>query len=156
MTSRTLFRYFSAAFVFLAIVLYPGCSTGQQQAIELSQNGPTVLNARAEPGVVVLNRDLLPNRPAEVLADVKDFKSNILDVRLKFEDVPMEVPMQNIGGTTWRAELTPQQLQQLAISGKTVKYAATVVARNTKGETTTGSEPIYVAVRTPDLAAQYG
>jgi len=156
MTSRTLFRYFSAAVVFAAVVLYPGCSTGQQQAIELSQNGPTVVNARAEPGVIVLNRDLLPNRPAEVLADVKDFKSNILDVRLKFQDVPMEVPMQNIGGTTWRAELTPQQLQQLAISGQTVKYAATVVARNTKGETTTSPEPIYVAVRTPDLAAQYG
>src|SRR6185437_9169558 len=92
MTLKNLIRYFCGAIVFASIVLYPGCSTGQQSPIQLSNNGPTVVGARSVPGVVVLNRNLQPQQPAEVLADVKDFKSNILDVRLKFNDVPMDIP----------------------------------------------------------------
>src|SRR6185437_14850888 len=153
---NNMLRYACGAVVFAAIVLFPGCSTGQQSPVQLSSNGPTIVNARSAPTVVVLNRDLQPNQPAEFLADVKDFKSNILDVRLKFSDVPMEIPMENIGGTTWKDELTPQQLQQLAISGKTVKYQASIIARNTKGDTATSTEPVTVAIETPDLGAQYG
>ena len=117
---------------------------------QLSANGPTVINARAEPGVIVLNSDMQPMSPAQVIADVKDFKSRVTDVRLKFLDVPLEVPMENIGGTAWRAELTPQELQMLAVSGKTVKYRARSWLPRTPAEISLqATEPLFVAVKAP-------
>lgn len=144
------------SFLFLVCVM-AGCSSAQQGPvpIQLSANGPTVINARPEPGVIVLNSDMQPMNPAQVIADVKDFKSRVTDVRLKFLDVPLEVPMENIGGTAWRAELTPQELQMLAVSGKTVKYRAIVVAKNANGDKSPAMEPLFVAVKAPQRAT-YG
>ena len=63
--------------------------------------------------------------------------------------------MENIGGTMWRAELTPQELQMLAVSGKTVKYNANVVAKNADGEMSKAL-PVTVAVKAPDYTHQFG
>jgi hypothetical protein len=122
----------------------------------ISENGPNVLNARSEPQVVTLNKDLQPVEPGEVIADVKDFKHQITDVRLKFRNLPIEVPMENIGGTTWKAELTPGQLQMLAVSGKTMKYDADVIATNIDGKTAQTKDPVIVAVAAPDLGHGIG
>jgi hypothetical protein len=140
----------------ISALIISGCSTGSQKPVQISSNGPTIVNARTEPGVVILNRDLQPNQPAEVLADIKDFKYNIVDVRLKFRDVPLEVPLENIGGTTWKAQLSPQELQMLAVSGKTIKYQADIIAQNSTGDTGKTQDPLTIAVRAPDLSAHYG
>ena len=121
-------------------------------AKDIAQRGPTVMNARTEPSTVELNRELKPFQKSEILADVKDFDSTISKVTVKFTQVPVQIPMTNIGGSTWRAEISPSQLKSLAVSGKTMKYEAQIEARNEKGQVAIARDPITVSVKTPDLS----
>lgn len=138
-----------------AIALNACSSAPKNKPVQISSTAPTVVNARAEPGTVVLNGELQPVDPARVLADIKDFNSKVVDAHLKFADVPMEIPMENIGGTTWKAELTPQELQMLAVSGKTINYHAQIIARDAHGEVSEAA-PVNIAVKAPDYAHQFG
>ena len=119
---------------------------------EISARGPTVMNARTEPSTVELNRDMKPIQKSEILADVKDFDSKVSGVTVKFTQVPMQLQMKNIGGSTWRAELSPAQLKTLAAGGKTMRYEAQIIARNEKGEVANAQDPVVVSVKAPDLA----
>jgi hypothetical protein len=142
----------------LLTLFLASCSSSPQNpnTVELYKNAPTVLNARSEPSVVIMNSDMEPVTPTQVFADVKDFSSPVVDVRLKFNDVPIEVPMQRVGTTSvWKTELTPQQLQMLAISGDTVKYKATVIAKDMNGNSTQTAQPLFVTVKAPQIA-RYG
>ena len=132
-----------------------GCSSLPHQnhsGHPIAASGPAILSARAEPSTIELNRNLQPIKPPEILAEVKDFKGKVTDVKLRFINIPIQVPMENIGGTTWRAELTPQQLQMLAVSGKTMSYDANVVAKNDQGQTGMTQSPVTVAIKSPDLS----
>lgn len=144
----------------MAIASISSCSsvigTGGPSDKEISARGPTVLYVRAEPGTIELNRDLRPLEPAEVLADVKDFRDKVTEVKLRFINVPMEIPMENVGGTTWRARLTPEQLKKLAVSGQTIKYETEVVAKNSQGLTATSEKPAIVAIKTPEISGRKG
>lgn len=148
-------------FLFLlaaAALTTSSCSTiqGKESGEKIASSGPTVLFARTQPGTIELDRDLVPIQSAQVLADVKDFKSKITDVKLQFQNVPLEVPMENIGGTTWRAVLSPRQLELLAVSGKTIKYDAQVVARNEEGQVGMSEKPVQVAIKAPDISKKTG
>jgi hypothetical protein len=143
----------------ILLVLAGGCASTSDQALsgsQLSSTGPTVLTAHTEPGTIELNRDLQPLKPAEIIADVKDFKASVTDVKLQFIHVPLEIAMSNVGGTTWRAELSTRQLQMLAVSGRTMKYEANVIAKNEEGRTAISREPVQVAIKAPDLSQQAG
>ena len=109
------------------------------------------------PGVVELNRDFQPMKPAEVLADIKDSNARIDNVTLQFSGIPLEVPMENIGGTTWRAQLTPRQLEMLAVNGQTIHYKANVVAHD-ENAARLGARPVpvEVAIKTPDVGGGTG
>jgi hypothetical protein len=142
----------------LLAVVAGGCaglpgSHSSDSGKELAATGPSVIFARVEPGTIELNRDFQPTRPAEVLADVKDFNSQVTDVNLQFTNVPLEVPMENIGGSTWRARLSPRQLEMLAVSGRTTKYEARVIARDKDGKSGMSKDPVDVAVKAPDLSS---
>lgn len=119
---------------------------------EISSRGPTVLYVRAQPGTIELNRNLQPTQSAEVLADVKDFRDKVTEVKLRFVNVPLEIPMKNVGGTTWRAELTAAQLKKLAVSGETIRYETEVVAKNSKGQIAVSDKPAVVAIKAPELS----
>jgi len=119
---------------------------------KITATGPTIMNARTTPTTVELNRDLQPLQKAEVMADVKDFNSKVTDVRLKFKNIPIQIPMQHIQGTTWRAQITQRQLQMLAVSGKTIKYDASIIARDERGMTGESASNISVAIKAPDLS----
>src|SRR5688572_5545221 len=88
-----------------ALILVSGCSTLKpgNTGEELAASGPTVVDVRVNPETIELNKSLQPTSQAEVLAEVKDFTSPIKNVKLRFTRVPLEIPMQHIGGTTWRA-----------------------------------------------------
>jgi hypothetical protein len=138
-----------------SLVALNGCSSmpgTTESSKDLSSTGPTILNAHLDPSTVELNRNLQPEKTPEIIADVKDFRSKITSVILKFKHVPMQVPMENIGGTTWRATLTPEQLQTLAVSGKTINYDTTIIARNQEGQVVESSSPITIAIKAPDLS----
>jgi hypothetical protein len=152
---------FLVAIAFTIVVrALAGCASSSKDPFskptEISADHPSVVNARAEPEIVTLNRDLQPNQQAEVLADVKDFKANIASVTLKFRNLPLEVPLENIGGTTWRAELSPQELQSLAVSGRTVQYKADVIARDDKGQIAKSPDAINIEIQAPDLGHGIG
>jgi hypothetical protein len=138
------------------LTLASGCATfrGEKttQGKDIAASGPTVLNAHAMPGTIELNRNLQPMRAAEVLADVKDFQSTVVDVKMRFQHVPLEIPMKNIGGTTWRAELTPRQLQMLAVSGQTMKYDVDIIAKNQEGTVGVSKSPVTLEIKSPDMA----
>jgi len=144
--------------VFLALA--SGCSTfgkgNKTSANDLAANGPTIVDARTNPGTFELNRNLQAAGPTEILAEVKDFTSNIDEVRLRFVNVPMEIPMKNIGGSTWRAELSAEQLKKLAVGGQTMQYQVNVIAKNADGQTAVSREPIQVSVKAPDMAQPTG
>lgn len=130
--------------------------SNQASSEQLASTGPTILNARSEPSPIELNTALQPSQSAEIIADVKDFNSNVSDVRLRFIHVPLEIPMKNIGGSTWRATLTPKQLQLLAVAGKTMNYEANIIAKNEAGQTAITRDPITVAVKAPDQVQSFG
>jgi hypothetical protein len=118
---------------------------------DIASTGPTVLNAKSNPATIQLNQNLQPTQAAEITADVKDFNHKISEVKLKFIHVPVEVQMQNLGGTTWRATLSAEQLQMLAVTGKTVKYEANIVANNDKGQTGITQSPLNISIKAPEL-----
>lgn len=109
-----------------------------------------MLNPRTQPGTIELDRDLLPTTSAEVLADVKDLSSNVNDVRVRFAHVPIEVPMTNVGATTWRATLSARELQLLAVPGRTMTYDANIVAKDEAGQTSVSKNTVQVAIKAPD------
>ena len=61
--------------------------------------------------------------------------------------------MENVGGTTWKAELTPQQIRTLAVGGETMSYEANVVARNKEGMVAVSPTPVEITVKTPELTS---
>lgn len=132
------------------------CSTGQgggvggKQAKEISATGPTVLNVHSTPSTIELNKNLEPNAPAEVFADVKDFTSKITDVKLRFTHIPLEIPMEHVAGTTWKVQLSNDQLKKLAVAGQTITYDFEVIAANENGEISSNREPVQVAIKTPE------
>jgi hypothetical protein len=136
----------------VSAVLSPGCATlggGPSQGISAASEGPAVISARTEPSTIELNRDHQPLRPSVVRADVKDFTAPIQEVVLRFEGVPLEIPMENVGGTIWRAELTQRQLEMLAVTGQTIRYQAHVIARNSQGKLGRTPVPVDVAIKSP-------
>ncbi len=145
----------STAFAVLAFAMV-GCSSAEKvtdpAAPEFAKEGPTILNVSSQPGIIELNENFRSDTPVYITADIKDFNHDVTDVRLRFRDVPLEIPMVRMGGTTWRAELGVNQLQQLAISGKTVRYSADVLAWNSEGEGAQTDQPLTLSVRGPDLA----
>jgi hypothetical protein len=138
-------------------LLAAGCSSmgGSQPGTsgkDIASSGPSILNARALPSTVELDGQLQPKQTAQIFADVKDFQSAVTDVKAEFLHVPIEVPMKNVGGTTWRADLTPKQIQMLAVSGKTISYDANIVARDADGKVSLTQNPVTVSIKAPDLA----
>jgi hypothetical protein len=123
---------------------------------DLSSTGPSILNVQSSPTTVELNRSLQAEKTPEVVADVKDFRSKITSVVLKFKHVPLQIPMENIGGTTWRAVLSQQQLETMAVSGKTINYDASVIARNAEGQVVESNTPVIIAIKAPDISQTTG
>ena len=134
-----------------------GCSSAPSRTAENGEpfpsSGPAVVFVRPKPSLIELGPDFSPAQPAEVLADIKDFSGKINDVRLRFVGIPLEVPMENVGGSTWRALFTPRQLQLLAVSGTTIHYEAHVVARDEEGKTGSSRIPVDLAVQAPEIAS---
>src|SRR5690242_7736146 len=96
----------------LGVLVLANCSSvtgGGPSAKEIAATGPTIMNERITPKTVELNNNLQPFQTPEITADVKDFSANVSNVSLRFLHVPVEVPMKNIGGTTWRAVLSPKE-----------------------------------------------
>ena len=141
-----------------ALTLSTSCSalSKDKTGKELASTGPTVITARSNPKTIELNRNLQSNGPAEIVADIKDFTSNVTDVKVRFVRVPMEITMTHVRGTTWKAELSPQQLKTLAVAGETMSYEANIVARDKAGAIGVSSEPVDVVVRTPELIEKRG
>jgi len=127
---------------------------GGKSGQDLARTGPTVLNARVNPSTIELNRNMQPSQAPEILAEVKDFNSKITEVKLRFIHAPMEISMQNVGGTTWKATLSPEQVKALAVGGQTMRYEANIIARNEDGDMSVSSDPVEVAVKTPDMGSQ--
>jgi len=137
-----------------------GCSTTPVTSniieAKVTPTGPTVLNARSTPSTVELDNNLLAKQNPQILADVKDFSAPVYKVTARFTDVPIEVEMQKLQGTTWEATLTSEQVKKLAISGRSVKYRADVIATDDQGRSATSAEPIQIIIIAPDLARTTG
>lgn len=152
-------------FVLCALVLgfsFAGCSTvkekvgGGESTEGMAAAGPTVLNPRVNPDTLELNRNMKAMETMEILAEVKDFSAPVTDVRVKFDQVPMEVTMKSMGGTTWRAELNDEQIQKLAIGNQTTRYEGKIVATNSLGKVAVGEETVSVKIKAPDLSEKAG
>lgn len=129
-----------------------GCSTikGGKSGEDLARTGPTVVQTKTEPSTIQLNSSLQANEPANVYADVKDFSSNVEDVRLRFVHVPLELKMHQLSGSTWQATIPADALKKLAVSGQTMRYQADVIARDADGHVATTQKPLDIAVKAPE------
>lgn len=150
--SHPMLPLFAALSVFLAL----GCATaptGDTQNLAGGREGPAIIETQLQPRMIELNREFQPMHPSTVLADVKDFTAKIEAVTLRFENIGLEIPMENLGGTLWRAELTQRHLELLAVTGKTIRYEAHVVARNTEGKEGRTPLPVEVAIKAPPIGS---
>ncbi|OFY99724.1 MAG: hypothetical protein A2Z97_05020 [Bdellovibrionales bacterium GWB1_52_6] len=146
----------SAAIFSLIAALGFGCAGAGVQGNsgkDISPSGPTVINQRAVPDSIEIGKDMATPKAPEFLADIKDFNAQVSDVRVRFLHVPLEVPMQNIGGTTWRASLTPRQVQDLAVSGESMRYEANIIATNTDGQTAVSTSPVSITIKAAEVAS---
>ncbi len=147
---------FMTSLLAAATLIASGCSSSpfsrSTGGEELSQTGPTVLNARTEPGTFEVTRTLRPIQTPTILAEVKDMTAEVNTVRIMFNNAPIMIPMERVAGTTWRATLTPEQIKRLAVSGKTMKYDASIVATNSKGRQSQ-SATLDVRVKAPEIDA---
>ena len=140
----------------LMLLAAMGCAHGGLTGDELTTIGPNIMNVRTSPSTIDLDKNMEVAKPAQIFAEVKDFKSNVNEVKLRFIHVPLELNMEHVGGTTWRAELSPDQLKTLAVSGQTMRYDANIVARNTEGQTAVSKEPVQISVKAPDVSKNQG
>ncbi len=127
-----------------------------KKAEELSPTGPSLVGARVTPSTIELDRNLDPRQKPEILVEVKDFTSNVNDVRLRFDQVPVELKFKRVAGSTWRAELGKNELRRLAVGNQTTQYEAMIYARNDAGKIGVAREPVKVSIKAPDLSANAG
>jgi hypothetical protein len=163
---KTLSRNPKVALAFISMGLMIGalgCSSEPKQSPgEGAENlgaPPVVLNPRAEPKQVNLNEKFEVSRPIDVFADVKSFNSSIDKVKLrlsfapeteekmKFFKNPVEVKMERLSGTTWKAHLDQSQLRKLAINGQSLKYRGQVYAQNDRGQITVSGQPVEITIK---------
>jgi hypothetical protein len=143
----------------LSLLTISACSSmgNSKSADDLAYVGPTVLDAKTDPGTFELNKQMKPKTEAQVVADVKDFQSQVTDVRLRFVRVPVEIPMKKTGkGDQWVADLSRDQLRELAVAGHTMNYDANIIAKNQKGQVATSKKPINIAVKAPEAVQDVG
>jgi hypothetical protein len=154
-TTHTLKSILATFAIFGSLIAMSACSSiGAKSGDEIAYTGPTILDAKTDPGTFELNRDLNPKTDTTVLADVKDFNAKVTDVRLHFRTVPIEVKMKKSTGDQWVASIDKSDLRKLAVPGETMKYEVTISARNAKGQIATSSSPIDIYVKTPNTSVQ--
>lgn len=136
--------------------MFLGCSTAPTPTYvseaKVAPTGPTVMNARSSPSTVELDTQLQAKYNPQILADIKDFTSPVNKVTLRFMDVPIEIEMNNLQGTTWQATLTPEQVKKLAVSGKSIKYFLEIIATDEQGRSASSPEPVQIVIKAPELA----
>ncbi len=139
-----------------ALVLTTACSTlsGDKSGEDLSQSGPTVVSAQVQPENIQLGEDWQVEQTPTITAEIKDFTASVDDVRLRFLRAPLEITMTQVGGTTWQANLTPEQVRMLAVGGETMKYEANIIARNEDGRIAVSQEPVTISVQAPSRGDQ--
>ena len=134
-----------------------GCASGEKSPDQgLAAGGPVILNQRVTPDKVELNKYMQAKNPQQIFAEVQDVTANVSDVRLKFLDTPIEIPMEKIGATTWRASIPADQLKRMAVSGKTMNYKANVVARDEKGDVAVSKQPLEIKIDAPEFNPDAG
>jgi len=150
---KTVSRNIAPILAGISLVILAGCSSGTKASQEFAATGPSVLDAKTNPGTFDLNSNLEPVSLTQVVANVKDFQNKVTDVRLRFVHVPLEIPMKETSPSTWVATLSANQLKQLGVNGHTMKYEANVIARDNQGQTGISKQPIEISVRAPDMNA---
>jgi hypothetical protein len=132
-----------------AMAVGAGCASSGKDLAEQASKGPVVIEPRSNPETVELNKFLQPKQPQQFFAEIQDFSAPVTEARVKIEGTQIELPMSKVGGTTWRAELTTEQLKRLAISGKKMEYEANVVARNQNGVSASSAKPFKLKISAP-------
>ncbi len=129
---------------------------------------PVIANPRVVPNVVILGPRLDAAQPVNVYVDIKSLGSNLdkvklrlyfasdTDQRLKFFERPVSVDMKHLEGSTWRAELSDNELKKLAINGESLKYEGHIIAQNDQGQTTVSSETITFTIQAPLVMEKKG
>ncbi len=145
-------RLLSLSVLLLTLAPLASCSSGPAPIKESDPGAPIILTTRTDPGTIELNRDLQPIRTPKIQADIEDLHSKVTEVTLEFEDIPVTVPMVNVGGSTWEVQLDDRALEMMAVSGQTAKYGATIMAINADGKRALTEKPVEVAVKAPSLA----
>lgn len=148
---NTSFIFRTRSVVVLALSLFAaGCASGDKKSE--NRSGPKIVNVRSTPETISLNRYLQPTEPHQFLVDVQDMRADVTNVWVRFENAPIQLELQNLGGTTWRGALTSEHLRRLAVSGKTIEYRANIIARNERGQTVqTSKTPIEIKVDAPEF-----
>lgn len=142
-----------------ALSILNGCSTlkSGESVAELSQTKPNVINPRINPdNNIELNRDMQPQERVEIVTEVKDFGSEVTNVTMRLQEVPFEITLAPVGGTTWRAQINPALIQRLAVGNQTTNYTAKIYAKNAKGTVVVSDQTVKFSVVAPDLSRHVG
>jgi hypothetical protein len=142
----------------LSVALLGGCahSRTQDELRQQASRGPVILNPRSNLNTVELNRFLQAKQPQQFFAEIQDFNSPVVEAKIRMAGTAIEIPMEKIGGTTWRAQLSDDQLKHLAISGQKMEYKASVIARDQNGAVASSKDPISVTVTAPQFEPDAG
>ncbi len=136
----------------LASTFLASCSSGPEPVRRSDPDSPIILTTRTEPGTIELNRDLQPLKVPKIQVDIDDSHSKVTEVMLAFDNVPLSVPMNHVGGKTWEVQLDAHALEMMAVSGQTAKYGAQIMAENENGKKALSEKPVQISIKAPQLA----
>ncbi|HCM39187.1 MAG: hypothetical protein A2Z97_06985 [Bdellovibrionales bacterium GWB1_52_6] len=124
MSTRFALLIFLVAALVTGCASYPPLSGSSDSGRDPQQQGPQVISADLQTN---------PAAPVKVTAEVRPTGARVKEVRLVFQEAPIELRMVQVSDTQWEVIVPSSRLQQLSIPGQTTLYHARVIALDEGG-----------------------
>lgn len=137
----------------LASVLVDGCATSRPAptVVELKRRGPVIMNPKSVPERIELTETRRPLESQYITAEIVGVGARVTDARVQIANTPVVIPLERAHGTYWIGSLTPEQIAELSINGRSIKYVGRVIARDQSGVVNIGRDPLVMSIDTPPL-----
>jgi len=110
-------------FVLTGCAVYPPLQPERASEQDTAQQGPRVIAANFQQTDSV----------SIVRAQVQPSGARVKEVRLVFQEAPIELKMMQVSDQVWEAVVPPSRLKQLSIPGQTPIYHVRVIALDEGG-----------------------
>lgn len=109
------------------------------------------MNPKSVPERIELTETRRPLESQYITAEIVGVGARVTDARVQIANTPVVIPLERAHGTYWIGSLTPEQIAELSINGRSIKYVGRVIARDQSGVVNIGRDPLVMSIDTPPL-----